>query len=235
MIIVGFAGQMRMGKDVAADYLAKKLPIEQEVINVRTSFAGNVKKVYCDTFNVDKDFIEKWKTNPDPPPGFNMNVRKALQFIGDGFRQIKASIWMDLIFNQPVEYDEYDMRINKQVIISDVRYVNEMRRIKEENGMVVLLCRPGFENDDPNPSESEVRPIIDHFNSFNYYGKPFEGSTKDLFKDYSEADKFGLPLGTEYVDFFLRNDGTLEELYDKIDHLLVPYIVSRTITFFITA
>jgi len=110
MYVIGVAAQLQNGKDTLSDYLAYKLneiypkfycdkeinPPEVVAKNElkakinspywqRASFASNVKKVFCDTFDKDLDFVEKWKTNPEPPPGFSKNIRQSLQFIGDGF------------------------------------------------------------------------------------------------------------------------------------------------------
>src|SRR4051812_9353848 len=103
MQVIALAGQLCVGKDEVADYLVQRLngrydrddPAERVRRAFpdrrrweRASFAGAVKKVFCDAFGVDLAFIEAWKRNPAPPPGMLMPVRQALQFIGDGFRQI---------------------------------------------------------------------------------------------------------------------------------------------------
>ncbi len=175
--VIGFGGQLGTGKDTAADYLCKILndeiladaaktknapnlrwkreafpPFERVPLTwQRTAFANAVKQVYMDVFNVDRDFIEKWKREDDPPPGFLKSVRKSLQFIGDGFRSIQGDVWLESVFR-----DEYSMKI-----ISDLRYINEALKIHEYGGMCVLVWRPGFENDDSNLSEAEIKPLID--------------------------------------------------------------------------
>src|SRR5262252_270201 len=109
---IGIAGQLGNGKDVLADYLVKRLnERRQHAYNTeaggevlvpncelwhRTAFANAVKQVFEDSFGVDRAFVEKWKRIPEPPPGLKMNVRKGLQFIGDGFRQIKENIWIEI-------------------------------------------------------------------------------------------------------------------------------------------
>lgn len=197
MKVIGFSGQMRMGKDECANYVAKSFPTWE-----RSSLAKSVKQIFCDAFDVDVDFIEEWKSNPEPPPGFLKSVRQSLQFIGDGFRQIKSSVWMDLAFREG------------QKIFSDVRYVNELQKVKEAGGVNVLVWRPGFENDDPNGSESQIRPVIDYFRNLNC-----EGSTDVMCLNIHNA-----PDGVQYVDYFIRNNGSIEELYRKIDTQLVPYL-----------
>lgn len=184
MSLIGVAGQFRNGKDEISDYIARKLNLK------RAAFASNVKRIFCETFGVNLEFVEKWKTIPEPPPGFDMPVRQSLQFIGDGFRKIKSDIWVDLIFrNDPSE-----------TVISDVRYINELVEINKNKGINILVYRPGYLNEDPNESEAQIKIFVEHF-----LNKKTEGKVKD------QHEKFGL------IDYFIINDGTLEDLYKKID------------------
>lgn len=190
-MIIGVAGQFRQGKDKASDYTAERLGLG------RGAFANGVKRAFCEYFGVDMEFVEYWKVRQEPPPGFLMNVRRALQFIGDGFRSIKEDIWIERLF----------ARTPGDVVISDVRYPNELASVKARGGFNLLLYRPGFMNDDPNDSEARIRVFAEHF-----LGLGVEGRVN------SEGD-FGM------VDFFLVNDGDLDDLYAKIDELVLPHLL----------
>jgi len=200
MKIVSFSAQLGMGKDVAADYICPKLNELNMGHWERGAFANAVKNVYCDAFGVDRKFIEDWKRNPEPPPGMLMNVRKSLQFIGDGFRQIKGDIWIEVALR-----DE-----SKQLVISDSRYINEARHAHNKGGINVVLYRPGYLNDDPNPSEAQIKPIIEW--------------CVETQKEGPIDHRFDGPQGIKFYDFFLINDGTLEDFYSKLDRLLIPYV-----------
>jgi len=209
-MIIGAAAQLNSGKDVLCDYLFKKLNSETPDFPwKRSAFANAVKNVYETSFGVDRQFIEDWKRDPNPPPGMLMNVRKGLQFIGDGFRQIKSNIWIDLVFRE---------NENNNVIISDCRYINEAKAIKEKNGITILMHRVGFLNDDPNPSESQIRPIVE-FCLKNVKDGPIPS--------LGYIANLNPPDGIEYYDFFLNNDGSLEDLYGKANELLIPFIKGR--------
>lgn len=202
MRIVGFASQLAMGKDTAADYLC------EELNRVRTcgtwerdAFASAVKNTFCSSFAVDRDFIEKWKRVEEPPPGMKMNVRKALQFIGDGFRQIVPDIWIDIALRDAC----------KQLVLSDCRYINEARHIRMREGINVILYRPGFLNDDPNPSESQIRPILEWCVATQKNGPIVHGDNS-------------APDGSDLYDFFLVNDGDIVDLQYRIRDLLIPYV-----------
>lgn len=222
MFVIGVAGQAQMGKDTLADDLVVRLnhiaenasQLDLAATWRRSAFAYAVKKVFCDAFGVDMDFVEKWKVIPEPPPGFLKTVRQCLQIIGDGFRQMKETVWLDIAF-----------RDRKPKIISDVRYVNEFKRIRLEGGLNILVARPDKINDDPNGSEAQIRPYIEfalkHFK---------EGPLKEqLFKLAAiEAMGGGVqvapPEAMECFDYFIINNGTKEEFYAKIENVIVPYV-----------
>lgn len=192
-MIIGFVGQLQNGKTTAANYLLKNTNVK------KISFAANVKKIFKETFGVDDQFIEKWKVINESPPNFKQPVRKALQFIGDGFRQIQDNIWIELALRNCSKDEDY--------VIDDVRYFNECRAIKESGGIIVLLIRPHFVNDDPNPSESQIGSIV---------------------KEYLKEDRLAGPIkDNEYVDYLLYNDGTLSDLELILQSKLIPFIESK--------
>lgn len=204
-----FSGQLANGKDLIADMV-------QEILNSeitwdvskrswhRTAFAGAVKDIYCNAFNVGREFIEKYKRQSEPPPGFLQTVRKSLQFIGDGFRQIQGDVWINIAFRDP-----------RNIILSDGRYINEARAAKKLGGVSILVWRPGFENDDPNLSEAQILPIVKWCLDTNQNGP----ITLDTEIEPVE--------GVENYDFFFRNDVPLEELRDKVQNELIPFLRDR--------
>jgi hypothetical protein len=233
MMIIGVAGQMQNGKDSIADYLAEQIGWS------RFAFAAPVKKFYCDAFEVDLDFIEKWKTNPEPPPGFDMPVRQGLQFIGDGFRKIVPLMWINRCFRS----------VKRPTVLSDVRYMNEaiainalnhaapayegdleaeVERAEEEDdieslGLTILVWRPGKENDDPNGSEAQMRPYMEWCRDTGY-----EGWISN-WEDSGEA-KQERPEGMDNIAVFLRNEGSIDDLFKKVDTHIIPLIEMKGLT-----
>jgi hypothetical protein len=205
MDIIAAFGQLANGKDTVCDYLAEALNkgIKKKSLKWdRTAFANAVKDVYCSAFDVDRIFIEEWKRNPDNPPGMIMPVRQALQMIGDGFRKIKPDIWIDIA-----------LRKDNKKIISDGRYINEAKAVKEKGGLNILIYREGFLNDDTNPSEAELKPLVEYCRETLANGKIV----------HSTLVRY--PEGLNHFDLFLRNDGKVEDLLEKIDKLVIPYIL----------
>lgn len=202
MKIIGVFAQLAGGKDTVANHLVETLNGGVDPQKwFRLGFADAVKHVYMESFGVTWDWIEEWKRKPEIPPGFDLTVRQGLQHIGDGFRKIQADVWIR-------------KAMRDHAIISDGRYLNEAKMIKEQGGFNILLWRPGFENNDPNPSESQIRPYID-FAATNYK----EGPLSDL------PFVGGVtPECLHYFDYFLINNGTKEDLYGKIDNGVLHYL-----------
>jgi hypothetical protein len=215
MQVIGVAAQLANGKDVLCDYLVQKLnkTLDVEDFWERSAFANAVKGVFESSFGVTREFTEQWKRNPEAPPGMLQNVRKSLQFIGDGFRQIVDGIWIDIALR-----DE-----SKKLIISDSRYINEAKAVKAKGGIMVVLYRPGFLNDDPNPSEAQIKPVVE-WCAANLRDGPIQ---YDVLKRLEPTTKVVVPEVMQYYDYFLVNEGSLEDLYDKVDRMLVPYIEAK--------
>lgn len=202
-----FSGQLANGKDVLADMVWEILNGMNGPVWKRTAFAGAVKDIYCHAFDVDRAFVEKWKRDPSPPPGFIMTVRKSLQFIGDGFRTMQPDVWINLALR-----GEY-------LILSDGRYINEARAAKKLGGTNVLVWRPGFENNDPNLSEAQILPIVEWAVATEQNG-PIDHTRKNPLTG-------AIPEGVENYDYFFRNDVPLEALEAKVKRELIPFLRHR--------
>ena len=209
MDIIGVAGQCNMGKDELCKHLVSELNKKNlSKVWKHTAFANAVKEVYCNTFGVSREFVEEWKRISEPPEGMSMNIRKSLQFIGDGFRQIKKNIWIETALRSK----------HGPIILSDSRYIAEAEHIKANSGLNIIIWRPGMENNDPNPSESEIKPIIDWCIQTNQNGPIFLNEF-----DLCDYEKF--PDHIKYYDYFLRNDSDLSNLHRKIGEELIPWIL----------
>jgi hypothetical protein len=115
--------------------------------------------------------------------------------IGDGFRKMKPNIWIENVFR--------NQKHNQ--IIADVRYINETNYIRNKNGISILLWRPNHENNINNASEQEFMPFINRLKKLNFDGP--------------------IPKELEIpFNIWLRNDGTKEDLYNKIDTIVIPYL-----------
>lgn len=233
MKVVCCSGQKQNGKDTIADYLLDyfkawypKTDAGEDEKWERGAFANAVKRIYCDTFNVDFDFIEDWKQKDEAPPGFDMSVRKSLQFIGDGFREIRGNIWIELAFRKQ----------KVSTILSDGRYINELKMTNFLEGLNILVYRPGWLNDDKNGSEAQMRPLVEWFDSTGMEGcvwdqilvndKPRDGWSV-ITGSQGNFHYREIPENAMLVDIFIRNNGTIEDLYNKLHEFVLPYCINR--------
>lgn len=197
---VGFGGQKRNGKDAASDHLFALLNKNGEFTQWKRGSLGHaVKQIFADHFGVTLEFIEEWKTKDEIPEGFNGPIRTGLTKIGDAWRDTKADIWIRKLFDGNRD----------NMVISDVRYINEAEYIRKNGGMNVLVWRPGFENDKPSRSEQELMPFV-----------------RRLMKEPSgliDHDKYpDIPF-----DCWLRNNGTKEEWLNKVEDIVLPQVLKR--------
>jgi hypothetical protein len=200
---IAIFGQKQMGKTDGGQYIVDFFNNNGQKWKT-LAFADAIKDSFCELFGVTREFIEIWKENPSTPPGWQMTVRKALQFIGDGFRGIKSDVWIAHTLNDVKKWD------GNGVVIVDGRYINEFIACKKINSIVMLIYRPGFLNDIDHPSEKQVKPILDWFLKWDV---PEGWVSKDV-KDYIDINS---PSITDYVDLWIKNDGTKEQYQAKIE------------------
>jgi len=117
-MIIGLAGKKQTGKDTSSIYLSKIPHLNLKHV----AFATKLKQITGDLFGLDF---------------FNMIGeekelhRIKLQFVGDTMRELEPYIWIDSLFREHPD----------NIVISDVRYPNEVNRIKELGGYVIHIKR----------------------------------------------------------------------------------------------
>jgi len=191
-----FSGQIESGKDMAAKYLTQRLGTTWRQV----AFGDNVKRVLAENFGITREDIEEWKRKDEVPPEFDMTIRRSLMWIGDGFRQIRASIWIDKLFeNNPSD----------NLVISDGRYLSEVAAVHDRGGINIAIYRPGHGNDIDHPSEAQLKPYIDLLAEHCYTSRVITSG-----------------MGSPF-DFFLLNNSSLDDLYDTIEDTLLPFINSK--------
>ena len=92
-------------------------------------------------------------------PRYNVTPRYILQVFGEACRKIYEATWVERLFR---EFDE-DYDPTEVVIVTDVRYINEMKAIKERGGVVWKLVRsdgPGAQGGVKGHSSEEEQKTI---------------------------------------------------------------------------
>lgn len=146
MIIIGLCGFQGSGKDTVADILVEKHNF------IKLSFASATKDVVSNLFGWDRNMVEGntpearkkreeidgWWANKLDIKDFS--PRKALQLIGtDLFRNnFYDNIWVYIVEKKIIDILEKN---EKNIVITDCRFPNEIEMIKKLNGKLVYIKR----------------------------------------------------------------------------------------------
>lgn len=175
--LIGISGKKRSGKDT----VSKKLNLFFPEFELK-SYAYRLRQICSILTNKPIEFFLNDNNKPVYLEEWGMNVRELLQKVGtDCFRDnLDKNIWVKSLFS---EYKH----CKSKWIITDVRFENEVNRIKENGGIVIRVTGnyPNYikTSDDNHPSETAL----------------------DNYKDF---------------DYYINNDGTLENLNEKIQNLV---------------
>lgn len=115
----------------------------------------------------DQEFKKSYLDNQWSKHGLPVTVREFLQTLGtDCLRdKITNNIWVNALFSDytKIEYDDDEQPEYPNWIITDVRFPNEVSRIKEKGGILIRITRPGVEP--ANKHDSEI--LLDNY-EFDY-------------------------------------------------------------------
>lgn len=214
-MIIGVCGFIGSGKDTIADYLTNFHGFRRE------SFANTLKDAVAQVFGWDRTMLEgrtkqarEWREQVDPWWAERLNMpdltpRLVLQLWGTevcrkGFHD---DIWIASLENK--------LRTSKDdVVISDCRFPNEIKSIKNAGGIVIRVKR----GDEP-----------------EWYKDAADMNAGDRCLNYalakSRMSKLGIHasetawVGTKF-DAVLTNDGTIDELMAKVKGLVQDPLAS---------
>ncbi len=208
-MIIGFVGFIGSGKDTAADYLVNFHGFR------RDSFANTLKDAVAAVFGWDRTLLEgrtkearEWREQVDPWWAERLNMpnltpRWILQYWGtevcrQGFHD---DIWIASLENK--------MRKTKDnIVISDVRFPNEIKAIHNANGLVVRVKR----GDDPEWYQDAVNANAGKGNM------SWLISTDRLKKLGIHASETAWVGGA--IDVTISNDSTIDDLFKQIRSLV---------------
>tara|TARA_A100001011_G_scaffold374153_1_gene434326 strand:- start:354 stop:1007 length:654 start_codon:yes stop_codon:yes gene_type:complete len=192
-MLIGVVGLISSGKGTVSDRLVEKHGYQKD------SFAKSLKDAVASMFNWDRQMLEGdtessryWREQPD-------------KFWSEKFGKPVTPRWVLQYFGTEVMRGHmYDAiwvdscmgRYKGQnTVIADTRFPNEVKQIRAHGGKIILVKR----GDDP-----------------------------DWFVDYIEGNVEPKGIHTseyawakEEFDFVIENNGSKEELYSKIDQLIV--------------
>ncbi len=168
-MIIGINGPKGAGKNEVANFLVKNHGFEA------MGFADKLKESAAALFGIDSAHWDFWKNLPEMririsrdkgSQSFNVvniSAREFLQRYGtEAHRDVFGyEFWVDEFF-KPYMSDEGDF-YGPNLAISDARFDNELKRIRDLKGTIVRVERPGLETSDNHVSEaSPSSDLIDY-------------------------------------------------------------------------
>jgi hypothetical protein len=208
-MIIGVCGFIGSGKDTIADYLVNFHGFRRE------SFANSLKDAVAHVFGWDRTMLEgrtkqarEWREQVDPWWAERLNMpnltpRWVLQYWGTEVcrKSFHDDIWIASLENK--------LRNSKDhVVISDCRFPNEIKSIKDAGGIVIRVKRG------PEPSWYQDAVNMNAGNT-NMNWMISKTKMEQLGIHASETAW----VGTKF-DAVLTNDASIDDLFTKVKDLV---------------
>lgn len=167
MVLIGLMGIKGSGKTSVASYLIKKYGF------IEKSFAECLKRACQELFLLTDNQVFGTQEEKETPDNrwFDCTPRKMLQFVGtdllrNNLNKIMPGLGNDVFIHHfKLWYEsEYKKNPNICVVVSDIRFKNEIDFIQKIGGTVIKINRPSVMTNDIHPSELELQYIT----TYNY-------------------------------------------------------------------
>lgn len=136
--IIGIAGLAGSGKDTVGEAIVAFGKFERENWEIK-KFATELKRIasILTGYKIQDFESQEFKNAKLGPEWGDMTVRDMLQKIGtEAMRDnLHPDVWVNALFST--------YGYNSRWIITDVRFPNEVERIKQHNGTLIKVVRPG--------------------------------------------------------------------------------------------
>lgn len=209
-IIIGITGLISSGKDTIANYLTTFHGFKKE------SFANSLKDAVSKVFSWDRDLLEgnttysrEWREQVDPWWSKRLDIpdltpRYILQYWGT---EVCRKGFHDDIWIAALEHKLITSQDN--VVISDCRFANEVKAIKNAGGITIRVNRG------PDPEWCTAARDYNRGPDGNVMWATSKNMLDKLKIHASEYSSVGLDY-----DYYLRNDGSIDDLYKQVESII---------------
>jgi hypothetical protein len=150
-MILGLHGLARSGKDTFGEYLLERLDKKYHRSFQHMAFATQLKNMCKDHFELSDDQLwESGKNIREKPdlrfskridgcssdPSDYWSPREIMQELGSFYRKINYDYWVYALDRESKKQGFED------IIITDVRHINECEYVKKNNGVLIKTVRP---------------------------------------------------------------------------------------------
>jgi len=167
--LIAFSGKKRSGKDTAASVLTTELGY------TRVAFADSIKQILEDLNPIIDSYrlmdVLAWHEYDWEMLKARPEVRGLMQRLGVAVRQYDSEFWVNAAFN--------NVEPSSRIVVTDVRFPNEVDAILARGGIVYRVVRPGLESIDSHISET----ALDHLDLPVILN---DGSVEDLYAKVRE-------------------------------------------------
>lgn len=206
-MIIGLLGFINSGKGTLATQLVEEHGFKQE------SFANSLKDACSAIFDWPRKMLEgdttesrEWREVVDPWWSEKLNIpcfspRFALQYIGTDV--LRNNFHQDLWFMSL--HNRVRKNLSQNVVISDVRFPNELDFISQNDGLLIKINRGKI------PEWYDIAAAAN---------KGDEVSRHLMSTNYAHIHQSEWAWAGAKVDFEVNNDGTLEDLKYQIKNII---------------
>ena len=201
-MIIGIVGFIGSGKGTVGDILETQGFIKD-------SFARPLKDAVSIIFGWPRELLEgdtevsrQWREQKDAfwseKFGYDFTPRMALQLMGTeaGRDVFHSDIWVISLLNRAK---------GRNVVVTDVRFQNEIRYIQENKGIIIRVKRgtePSWYDEMLNITDFELRQ--NYMNQFNIHRSEWDW------------------IGSDF-DMVIENNSTIDALGKQVDELLLNF------------
>ena len=212
-LIIGVCGFIGSGKDTIADYLVNSYEFRRE------SFANTLKDAVASVFGWDREMLEgrtkqarEWREQIDPWWAERLNMpnltpRWVLQYWGT---EVCRKSFHDDIWIASLENKLRNSRDN--IVISDCRFPNEIRSIKNVGGLILCV-------------ERGIQP---HWYDVAIQANKGVESASNWLKDNNIHASETAWVGTKF-DQIIDNNKSLDYLFEQLNNFLQRQLDDSTV------